>query len=240
MKLKLGLRSLMLLVIFCLFTTTAYANSAEPPTLIVLLKNASADTSVAALSGDSVSEGRRSTVAWETCYVFYRYELGDGGDGVTLRMTGNGESYELPVDARFTSGYNSVVTLDFASRSLSEGKLLSRSALLVGLRVTLTLLIEGLVFFLMGFRQKRSWVVFLVMNLLTQGALNLLLNQSNSFTSYPVLNLIVMEFWVFLVEIIGVLALIREHGRLRRVGFVLLANLLSLILGGWLITALPV
>jgi lysylphosphatidylglycerol synthetase-like protein (DUF2156 family) len=97
------------------------------------------------------------------------------------------------------------------------------------------------VFFLIfGFRDKRSWITFLIMNLLTQGILNVILNEASPFASYLIFNLIFMEFFVFIAEIIGILVLIKEHGRFRRVSYTLVANLASLVLGGYLITALPI
>jgi len=55
-----------------------------------------------------------------------------------------------------------------------------------------------------------------------------------------VFSLIGGEIVVFIVEIIAFLILVNEHGRLRTASFVVLANLLSLIAGGYLITVLPV
>lgn len=45
---------------------------------------------------------------------------------------------------------------------------------------------------------------------------------------------------VVLVEIIAFLFLVMEHGPLRRVAYVLVANLVSLALGDYLFTILPV
>ena len=54
------------------------------------------------------------------------------------------------------------------------------------------------------------------------------------------LNLIIMEIFVFIAEIIGTLIFIKEHVKLRRILYVIVANLASLILGGYLITILPI
>jgi hypothetical protein len=110
----------------------------------------------------------------------------------------------------------------------------------VSLRVVLTLLIEGLLFYLFGFRRKSSWIAFLVINLLTQGVLNIQLNNAVPFTGYLIFNLIFMELVVLLVEMISFLSYVKEHGKLRRAAYAFIANLASLVLGGWLITVLPV
>jgi hypothetical protein len=229
----------MFFVIFCFFSTIAYANSAEPPALIIIMKNAPEDVSVSIISADSMQEGKKSKSAWETYYAFYKRDIGNNEE-IILRVSGNGMSYDQIVGKQYLTGYNSIVTLDFLGKSIEAGKLLSRSVILVMLRVLFTLVIEGVFFLIFGFRDKRSWITFLIMNLLTQGILNVILNEASPFASYLIFNLIFMEFFVFIAEIIGILVLIKEHGRFRRVSYTLVANLASLVLGGYLITALPI
>ena len=229
----------MLFAACCFFPTITYANSAEPPTLIVIMKNAPENVSVAIISAETVQEGQKSKTAWETSYAFYNRDIGSNKE-VTIRVSGNGISYDQIIGKQYLTGYNSIVTLDFSAQTITSGKLLSRSILLVTLRVFFTLVIEGVIFFLFGFRDKNSWLAFLIINLLTQGILNVVLNGASPFASYLILNLILMEFWVFITETIGVLVFIKEHGRFRRVSYVLVANLASLVLGGYLITDLPI
>ncbi|SDH85309.1 hypothetical protein [Desulfosporosinus hippei] len=226
-------------IVFSFFPTLAYANSAEPPGLIVILKNAPDDVSVSLVSTASIKDGRKSNTAWETYYAFYNRDIGNNQE-VTLRVSGNDTSFDRIVGQEYLTGYNSIVTVDFPAQSIEAGKLLSRSILLVTIRVFFTLVIEGVIFILFGFRDRKSWIVFLMMNLLTQGILNLALNGVSPLNSYLIFNLIFMEFWVFIAEIIGVLVFIKEHGGFRRVSYVLVANLASLVLGGYLITVLPI
>ena len=230
---------IVLFSVFCILPISVYANSAEPPALIVIIKNAPADVSVSIISDSSVQEGRKTHTAWETYYSFYQREL-DNDSAIELKVYGNGTSYDQTVDKQYLNGYNSIITLDFTTQNITEGKLLSRSILLVSMRVVFTLVIEGAVFFLFGFRKKHSWLVFLIMNLLTQGTLNIVLNGISPFASYRILNLLFMEFWIFIAETLAALAFIKEHRKLRRVSYVLAANLLSLVLGSYLITVLPV
>ena len=139
--------------------------------------------------------------------------------------------------------YNNVYTLDLDSRTLTVGELPSRNIMLVTVRVLLTLLLEGLVFFLFGYRQKISWIIFLAVNLITQGALFICLNSLSSTpltgVFYIIMVMIFAEILIFVIEMIVFLVFIKEHRRLRTAGYVLTANLLSLFLGGYLITALP-
>lgn len=230
---------IMLLAAFCFLPVIAYANSAEPPALIIIMKNAPEDVSISIISADSAKEGKKRKTAWETYYAFYKRDLGSSKE-ITLRVSGNGISYDQTVGGQYVNGYNSIITLNFSAQTMTSGKLLSRSILLVTLRVFFTLAIEGVIFFLFGFRTKKSWIVFLLMNLLTQGILNVVLNGVSPFNGYLVLNLVFMEFWVFLAEIAGVLVFIKEHGSFRRVSYALVANLASLVGGGYLITVLPI
>ena len=85
-----------------------------------------------------------------------------------------------------------------------------------------------------------SWIMFLLINLLTQGALNIWLDGFNPLDGYLIAVLIFGEFLVFIVEIAAFLLLVKEHRGLRTVLYVLLANLLSLIVGGYVITILPI
>lgn len=227
------------LIVLTFTTIVAYANSAEPPALIVIMKNVPDNISVSIVSQDNIEEGIQKKIAWETYYAFYKRSIGKSNE-ITLRASGNDTVYNQIVTKDYFTGYNNIITLDFKDQSIVKGKLLSRSIILVTLRVSFTLIIEGIIFFLFWFRNKKSWIAFLFINLVTQGILNIFLNGAAPFTSYLFLNLIFMEFFVFVAEIFGIIIFIKEHSIIRRVVYVLVANLVSLILGGYMITLLPV
>lgn len=239
MKLKSYMLLIIFFVIFSFLPTIAYANSAEPPGLILILKNAPADVSVSIVSADSIQEGKKGRLLGKSTMLSTNRDIGNNNE-ILLRVSGNGVSYDQIVGKEFLTGYNSIVTLDFSSQTIAAGKMLSRSILLVTQRVLFTLVIEGVIFILFRFRDKKSWIAFLMMNLLTQGILNVALNGASPFASYLIFNLILMEFFVLFAELVGVLVFIKEHGRFRRVSYVLVANLASLVLGGYLITVLPI
>ena len=228
-----------LALLFCIlfFPIAAYANSAEPPALVIIVKNAPADISI--ISAENMQEGQKRKVAWETYYAFYNRDIGNRSE-INLVVSGNGTSYRQTIGKAYLKGYNSVITLDFIHQTIAAGKLVSRSIILVSLRVFFTLIIEGIVFFMFGFRNKKSWLAFIIINLLTQGILNIVLNDLSPYISYKIFLLIFIEFFVFVAESVGFLVFVKEHGRLRRIFYVLSANLASLFLGGYLITVLPV
>ncbi|AET67775.1 hypothetical protein Desor_2171 [Desulfosporosinus orientis DSM 765] len=218
---------------------TASANSAEPPSLVILVNNPPDDLAIVMVSNDNKPEASVRRVAWEGYYVFYSRDMQADGK-YRFKVATKGESFECTIDTPLQH-YNNVFTLDLAQEKLTPGKYPFRQAILVSIRLLLTLIIEGVVFWLFGFRQRRSWLVFLAINLVTQGALNLWLNNGGSLLpSYLLIALIIGEFFVFVAELIAFPYFIKEHKKSRILIYVIAANLLSLIAGGYIISVLPV
>jgi len=227
---------LLFAALLCLAACPALANSAEPPQLVVLVNNAPTDLSVEAeVNGSRLPVSKRAQ-GWETYYVFYY--MGQAGPS-TLDVSSDGQTYSIPLGA-FAQKYNNVFTLDVAARTLRQGTLPLRNALLIAMRVVFTLLIEGAVFLLFGFRKKESWLAFLIINLLTQGLLNLALSSGGVLDSYRMLMLIFLEILVLIVEIPAFLFAVKEHANGRRALYAIAANIASFVAGGYMITLLPV
>jgi O-antigen/teichoic acid export membrane protein len=112
--------------------------------------------------------------------------------------------------------------------------------MLVFLRVSLTLLLEGIMLYLFGFRKKRSWLCFFIVNLVTQGVLNYLLIAISPYNGYAIFSLVFYEFWIIIIETVTFGICLNEQRLLRRVLYAVTANLASLFLGGYLILMLPV
>ncbi len=237
-------KHLLLVVVLCalmisILPSTASANSAEPPSLVILVNNPPDDLVIVLASKDNQAAARAQRVAWEKYYAFYSRDMKSDGD-YTLKITTNGESFECSINEPLQH-YNNIYTLDVSNRKLSPGKAPFRSVLLVSMRVLLTLLIEGGIFWLFGYRQKRSWLIFLAINLVTQAALNIWLNGGSSLMpSYLFINLIIGEVFVFTAEMIAFPVFIKEHNKRRISIYVIIANFISLIAGGYIITLLPV
>ncbi len=228
-----------ILLILTAFTGTniCLANAAEPPSIIIIVPNAPQNLEI---SIDNIQAGRTEK-AFESYFSFYSYSF--QSVEYTLTFTSGSDVFEITLDNPLKE-YNNIYTLDIDKRVLTEGESPSRDILLVTIRIALTLLLEALVFFLFGYRQMISWIIFLTVNLVTQGVLFIWLN--SLYTSplsgdfYIILTMIFAEILIFIVEMTVFLIFIKEHRRLRTAGYVLVANLLSLILGGYLITALPI
>lgn len=98
-----------------------------------------------------------------------------------------------------------------------------------------TLFIEGAVFWLFGFREKSSWLVFLVVNTITQVGLHLLTGAMLAEAGWHFLNyfltIIIQELVIWGVEALAYAFLIQERTRGRRVGYAFAANIASFVLG---------
>ena len=241
-------------VVFCLVVPVgALANSAEPPcvTVLVLAPPGGLELTIEFDSAHGEEPQRLSgeRMLWEGYYRFFgRWDTDpEGLTGARLLVGTEGESFALEIDPKGISKYNNILTLDLKSRTLTYGQPWWRQPLLVFVRVTLTLLIEGGIFWLFRYRQRRSWIVFLAANLITQLGVNLTLlavcpavldSYMAMVTGFLVYT--PMEVLVLLIEMIAFAKLLREHSKRRAAGVAFLANLLSWALGGLLLLILPI
>jgi len=225
------------ILLFMPFRSICYANAAEPPSILIIVSNPPSDLEISVKSGDTYIKADKVDKAMERYYTFYSRHLSGSGDYVFKITTGK-DSYEITIEKPLEQ-YNNIYTLNLKSRTLTPGKLLSRSILLVSTRVILTLLIEAIIFWLFGFRSKNYWTAFLIINLITQGILNICINGLVPIQSYLILNLVAGEILVLIAEMYAFLSVIKAH-RLRTILYVITANLMSLITGGYMITVLPI
>lgn len=243
---KLTVYFISILLITLTFTTTAFANSAEPPNLTVIVSFPSNDLTLSIrFANGNITDAvqlQKEQKAWEAYYRFFYGMVASTRpslDGATLIVHSSQKSFECPLPSSAFSQYNNLITLNIENENIIEGQSLARSMLLVSMRVVLTLLIEGLIFFAFGYRRKISWIVFVVINLLTQGALNIALSGPN-LGSYWIFGFALYEIIIFIVEAVAFALILKEYKKGRAIIYALTANLASLILGGVLISYLPV
>ncbi len=229
----LRLTAISIFVLFS-FIRVGLANAAEPPSILIIVPHAPDDLEISIWSNDNYVKADISESLTENYYTFYSSELRHSVE-YRLKINTKDTEYVILFDEPLQS-YNNIYMLDLENQSLTPGKSLARSVKLVSIRIALTLLIEGLVFFYFGYRKKRSWVIFLVTNLLTQGALNIWLNGFTPLASYLIFALIFAEIWVIISEAIVFTVLLKEQRRSQAVKYVLVANVLSLLVGMGLIS----
>lgn len=97
-----------------------------------------------------------------------------------------------------------------------------------------TLLVEGVLLWLFGFRSRRDWLVFILVNLATQLGLHAALGSAMMATGghyFYYLMILPLEAIVLLVEIVAYRILLQEHSGGRRVGYAVCANAASYAVG---------
>ena len=259
-------RSLFLFVLtLCLaalFACPVFANAAEPPCLTVVVVGAPDDLELA-LEDANHKEAfqlrkRKSVRGWETYFRFtYSHVLlpgmtdpEDGFDlsALQLAVTTGGNTTCLALPEQTFERYNNVLLLDlselkrfpesFPAQYMLRSELYAgRMVLIIGLRVALTLLIEGILFWVFGYREKHSWGVFLSFNAMTQLVLNLLLGGA-TMDSYVLFGYYLLEAGIVIFEALAFRNTLHEK-RGRSIPYALCANLASMYIGGLMIENLP-
>lgn len=219
----------------------SYANSAEPPRIIVIVPNAEDDLEVYLdIDGERVDSFSISTL-FEKQYKFYPYTMYDSSKDDEYTIIAKDSSKEVVFDIEMHGiMYNTFYTLDFENETIVEGKTLSRAIILVSLRVLLTLIIEGFIFYLFGYKKKWSWAMFLIINLITQGGINIYINSFMPIHGYYIISIFFAEIYVLAAELIAFNLFVREGLTIKKNIYVVIANIISFILGGYILMMLPV
>ncbi len=226
----------------------------QPPTLTVVVLGAPKDTEMRVIiqhEGEAVNVPlERETRAWENTYRLYRaavWQFGNwygnaydfkGAELLLINASGQ-KRIPIPDGLLHDRGFNEIITLRYASGRLSYGLPAWRAPLLIGIRVLAALLIEGVIFFLSGYTNKKSWLLFLAINLVIHGALSIFCSSwiNVNPSMYAVYFLCV--FISFLLEITAFLLLVDEQSSDRAIGYLVKANLASHALNLLLIAFLP-
>ncbi len=218
------------------------ANAAEPPVIIIIVPKSGLDIEAELISEELTITGVVSEKFSESYIQFFNVhtpEFSPVKDNVVFYIQTNIGDYviEQKISGR---QYNQLYTLDLDNGVLIEGKSLTRDISLISLRVALTLLIEGLIFYLFKYREKRTWIVFAIVNLFTQGTLNILINSTLPTSAYILLTFYILEVFIILFEWIVMVPLIKEGSKLKLILVILLANVVSMLIGGYVLLTFPI
>ncbi len=235
------LSTLLLIIFLLLFSIMPLvANSAEPPSVVILVPTTTPDQ-VAITAFDAAGKPlkfdepiRRFN---QLQYNFYNYEI-KWNSIAKLHVKHGERQFDIKVEK--VKGYRNFYALDLKNEMLTKDVPAALKWLTIGSRIGLTLLIEGVILYLFGFRNKQSWLVFLALNLATQGFLNISLSRTPIYYGYWIIGMLIYEIIILIAEITGFLTLIKEQSRLRRLLYVVTANTVSFFVGAKLITLLPI
>ena len=156
-----------------------------------------------------------------------------------ILVTKSGESWVSGVLHRAT--LQSSATVDWAARTANAPSPAMAYALQFLCMLLPTLLIEGLLLFAFGYRSKRSWLVFLLVNLVTQGGFAVYLAVTvlnHGVSGWSLIFYIPIEVIITLVELLLYRRLLTEKNKARAAVYAIAANLCSAVLGLWLIDPL--
>jgi len=226
-----------------------YANATESPCFTILVYGASDDLIISYSHPDieTFNLGKESR-GWESYYKCEYYEfremaLDDPAEvtrgELRIQSEYEGIDFTLPAPKDLMRTYNNIFTLDLGSQTLKNTNTIGRAALLVAMRLSITLIVEGAILWLVGFREKRTWLVFLIVNLITQSLLIIPL------TGYIPPNVYWMfvyyggEALIFAVEALVYAIAMKEERVIRRVMTAVIANAASMIIGAWMLGNLP-
>lgn len=246
-KRKLFIYFLLTMLCAVLMTNSVYANSAEPPCLTIVVVDAPDDLEVNIRYSDGSAEEVRKLKTgqrgWETYFrldTFHPLEYSAEmlADAV-VEFSCAEYSFECSLPDEACREYNNIVMLDREAQKLTNGTYPGRYALIVTLRILTILVIEGAVFILFRYREKRSWAVFFLLNLITQAALNIMLYGMDYESYQAALAYVFIEVVVFIAESLVYRSALREHGKGRAVIYAVCANAVSLCVGGLMISHLP-
>lgn len=236
----------MTLILSLLTPISITANSAEPPGIEIIVTDAPEDLTLTFVFANGETEEplvvRRDEL--KSVYFFYytAYTYGTSFEHIKLKVSSKNYNFtcDLPSDTNIK--YKNKLILDIKGQSL---RIEDRSIYLltvIFMRVLLTFLIEGSIFYLFGYHKMRSWLIFLFTNLFTQGMLNYIFNtmvttpdQSGSLSMVYLL----FEISVIVIECFIFSFLVNEHSRIRGFKYALYANLISLFLGGAIMVFIP-
>ena len=156
-----------------------------------------------------------------------------------ILVTKSGESWVSGVLHRAT--LQSSATVDWAARTANAPSPAMAYALQFLCTLLPTLLIEGLLLFAFGYRSKRSWLVFLLVNLVTQGGFAVYLAVTvlnHGVSGWSLIFYIPIEVIITLVELLLCRRLLTEKNKARAAVYAIAANLCSAVFGLWLIDPL--
>ena len=262
MKHRLLWKFVLVCCLTVLLALPVFANSAEPPCLTIVVVNAPDDLELSLVDEGGAEayqlRKRQFVRGWETYFRFtYSHVTIPGKESeaddvdlskLRLAVTTGGNTTLLDLPDQTFAHYNNVLLLDlselkqfpdaFPSQYMLRSELYAgRMVLIIGMRVILTLLIEGILFWAFGYREKHSWGVFLCFNAMTQLALNLILGGA-TMDSYVLFGYYLLEAAIVVFEALAYWNTLKEK-RGRSIPYALCANAASLVIGALMIENLP-
>lgn len=181
--------------------------------------------------------GSKYTDPWDTYFEYSDWELDKNIPGA-IRASYAGQSVQIALP-QVKGGYAYLYGLDLKTQILTPYKLPPLAFTLALPRLAVTILCEGIVFFLFGFRQLRSWIIFVGVNILTQGMFNIFLYDIRVGEFGLILLIPFIELVIIAIETSVIAIRVREQSVMRRILCPILANIASFLLSFVVANILP-
>ncbi|MCR5809577.1 MAG: hypothetical protein K6G56_08480 [Clostridiales bacterium] len=210
-------------LLFAVICVPALANSPVPPQLEVYVDDAPEDLSLSLTINGGEKPDNFDIIKGVYCFYFNRTTSED----IVLNVSAGGRDYSFEVTEKMLKNG---AALSFKSGEPVLTARPSNALMHVILNVVLTLVIEFIVLLLFGYRQGRTFLIFLITNLITQGLYNafLYLTPGLSNTLYA---LAAAEVLIIVIEGLVYSLTFREYTKGRAWCYAIIANFASIILG---------
>jgi len=233
------------LLFYAFVPRPAKVKAAQPPHMTIVVINPPSDLELSVrYTRDSVTETKlltRRDIAWEAEFSFLTLDFLDEKElcgNFILIVESKDYNFEVHLPGDSPDKPYPYYTLNLKSQTLFEGYPAWHAPVTISIRIILTLLLEAIIFFLFGYREKRSWNIFAIVNFITNGVLHtcigFLSDESSAFIFLGIIGVTVI-----IAEMIAFAAALEEKSRWKAAIYAFVANLLSLVLGSHLLNNLP-
>lgn len=212
----------------------ASANAGQPPAYIIRVENQIPNYEL------KINNMVGEKMVYEGAVYWTFIETSPGLTTDVLSIEYDGHSSDITLNG--SNSYNQFYTLDMSNYHVTVGRGLVFSWSTYAIRLITTLVIEAIVLLIFQFKQRRTWIVFLITNIVTQFIFGFLLANwmfpTGSGYYTRLIFILIAEVAIFIVEAIVYSLALNEKTIWRRIAYAACANLASGILGAWIVTAL--
>ena len=228
------------IIIFLLLTLSSCSLPLPNLTLVSIMPPRDFD-SVLIINDNIEIPSHRTVAAWETYDTFWLqnfYQLTeDSPIGIeiktaVLRVTAHGETFYININTEVLDSRYNTVTLSIGNKSIMQGTPLRRDIPLISLRVILLLAVASGLFYLFGYRKKRSWIALyatclpgaiLISSMIVAGT-------TDPYRSTFPLFLLYFNIPVLLLTSLAMCIAVSEHNRIKTSLYVATSNIINYVL----------
>ncbi|QRN84267.1 hypothetical protein JR338_05900 [Chloroflexota bacterium] len=161
--------------------------------------------------------------------TFYFDELSEDAE-LTFSVSSEKSSFEFTLEKPSQLG-ETLYTIDLSNQQVYEGYYPYRTVILVAIRVGIFMALEAILLWIIGFKQKRNWVIILGLTLISQTLFNYLQGNPMIEDFYEFLFMTIRGLIILAsIETITFFFVVTDEGNNRRIKLFLFSNLLRVII----------